>query len=129
MRQCPSCNSKLSRVDFMGWVLKVRGSAVFDDDGAVSSFSPLISETTIAVGKELDGLHTTITCPNCGHCAPLSEFPAIRVCWLTGGTGDVEIEFPGIGKKWVSSTCDWQSFVNMSDVRASTVEEILACVV
>lgn len=129
MRICPNCQSKLSRVDFAGWVLKVRGSATFDDEGTVESFSPLVSETTIAVGKELDGLHTTITCPHCSYTAPLSVFPAIRTCWLTGNVADIEIDVPDVGKKWVSATAEWQRVVDARLGVASTIEEILACVV
>lgn len=111
MRKCVNCGEVQNQFNFSAWVIKVIGSVVYSEDGMIESVSPLVSTTTIAIGKELDGHEVRLKCPNCGFEGMDGHFPQIRTCWLTGKEADRLVEFPEIGEKWVSSTAPFQEFI------------------
>lgn len=114
MRKCPGCNQLQHQLNFTAWVLYVLGSVVYNEDGVVESISPLVSKTTIAVGKELDGHEVRLKCPNCGYEGGVDDFPQIHVCWLTGQSADQCVEFDGIGRKWVNANAPFPMILDIA---------------
>lgn len=135
MLLCPNCRKSITRLDFEGWVLKVKGSATIDEEGNVESFSPLTSMVTIKSGQELNGMHTISTCPHCKYEGHYKSFIVSRTCWLTGEEADFELSVFGLGGRWV----DGRQVELIQHIRRaaelyqntsfiSTAEEIRECV-
>lgn len=127
MRRCPGCKQAVANATFSGWVLKVQGSVVFNDEGDVDQISPLTPMVTIKKGKELDGYLTEVVCPKCGFTGKSVLFTRITSCWFTGkAPAPLQITIPGVGIKFYSPEYVGAELLEMYVNGASTLPPFLS---
>lgn len=104
MRLCPSCNKIQPQLNMRGWVLKVTGSVLLDEEGGILNMAPLSPEVVVEQGKELDSPYIKVSCPSCGFTSSFNEFKPVVSCWITGSKQTSSVDLPILGEKQIDTS-------------------------
>jgi hypothetical protein len=103
MIRCPNCGTMTKELRYRGVIAIGEGSLTVDPDGRIVALGPVATTVVIKAGEELRAKNMSGICTKCKTEAPLSSFQVVRVCPLSGGVAEVELDL-GFMTLWVASS-------------------------